>query len=85
MTVRQKEKLIEAIKRKLVDYGFNEDAYGNFVNSDKSVRYKFAKTSLRREHSYRNHEDKLMWRRFSSGYYSALSLDDDGRLYGLTR
>ena len=85
MTVRQKERLIEAIKRELVAYGFREDSYGNFVNSDKSVRYKFAKTCLRREHSYRSYDNKLMWERFSSGYYSALSLDGDGRLHGLTR
>lgn len=85
MTKKQKSKLIEAIKHELVVYGFNEDSYGNFVNSDKSVRYKFAKTSLRREHSFRNHENKLVWKRFSSGYYSALSLDSDGRLHGLTK
>jgi hypothetical protein len=85
MTIRQKERLIEAIKRELVAYGFREDSYGNFVNSDKSVRYKFAKTSLRREHSSRDYENKLVWKRFSSGYYSVLSLDENGKLHGLTR
>ncbi|MDY0388524.1 MAG: hypothetical protein RBT65_15660 [Methanolobus sp.] len=85
MTKKQKQNLIQGIKYELASYGFVEDSYGNFVNSDKSVRYKFAKTCLRREHSYRNHENKLMWKRFSSGYYSALSLDELGRLHGLTR
>lgn len=85
MTKKQKERLIESIQSELVAHGFIKDSYGNFVNSDKSVRYKFAKTSLRREYSYRDYENKLVWKRFSSGYYSALSLDNDGRLHGLTR
>ena len=84
MTKKQKAKLIESIQSELVAHGFIQDSWGNFVNSDKSVRYKFAKTSLRREHSYRNYEDKLIWKRFSSGYYSVLSLDN-GELHGFTR
>lgn len=85
MTIRQKERLIEAIKRELVAYGFREDSYGNFLNSDRSIRYKFGKRCLRKERSLRDYEDKIVWKRISSGYYSALSLDGDGRLHGLTR
>lgn len=85
MTKKQKSILIESIKNELNSNGFHEDSYGNFVNSDKSVRYKFAKTSLRKERSLRNYENRLVWKRVSSGYYSALSLDEDGRLHGLTR
>jgi len=85
MTIRQKERLIEAIKRELVAYGFREDSYGNFVNSDKSVRYKFGKRGLRKERSLRDYEGKIVWKRISSGYYSALYLDEAGGLHGLTR
>ena len=85
MTKKQKSRLIEAIIHELISHGFIEDAYGNFVNSDKSIRYKFGKRCLRKEQACRNYEGKIIWKRTSSGYYSALFFDESGKLRGLTR
>lgn len=85
MTKKQKSRLIEAIIHELIAHGFTEDAYGNFVNSDKSIRYKFGKRCLRKEQASRNYEGRIVWKRTSSGYYSALSLNEAGGLHGLTR
>ena len=85
MTKKQKSRLIEAIIHELIAHGFIEDAYGNFVNSDKSIRYKFGKRCLRKEQASRNYEGRIVWKRTSSGYYSALSLNESGGLHGLTR
>ena len=85
MTIRQKERLIEAIKRELVAHGFREDSYGNFLNSDRSIRYKFGKRCLRKEQASLNYENRIVWKRTSSGYYFALYFDESGKLHGLTR
>jgi hypothetical protein len=83
MTANQKSKLIEKIKSELVGYGFSEDSYGNYVNSDKTIRYKFSKTCLRKEKSWRNSDNILQWSRVRSGYYSNLSFSETGKLVGL--
>ena len=83
MTANQKSKLIEKIKSELVGYGFSEDSYGNYVNSYKTIRYKFSKTCLRKEKSWRNCDNVLQWSRVKSGYYANLSFGETGKLIGL--
>lgn len=85
MIAKQKEELISSIKSELARYGFVEDSYGNFVNSDKSVRWKFKKNVLRRERSHRNADNKLVWTGVKTGYYSKLYFNESGRLVGFER
>ena len=82
MNARKKEQLLIQVKAHLISKGFREDRFGNYINEEKTCRFKFNKISMSKEISHRNSEGNLRWFRVRSGYYKDLFFED-GKLIGL--
>lgn len=44
MISRKNSKVIEAMKETLTRAGYEEDSYGNYITTDKTLRFKFNET-----------------------------------------
>jgi len=86
MTSKQKEKKLILLKEVLAANGFEEDNYGNFKKTvkDNLYRYKFNKTSLRYESQVIHSDGSKCWVRLRSGYYKDLTVNELGKIVGLT-
>lgn len=62
---------------------WKKDAYGNYKKG--RYRMKLNERACRLDLSYRNYENKLMWTRLKSGYYSKLHISENDKLSGMKR
>ena len=68
MNKKNRRKMAE-LKTRLEESSFTEDRYGNILNGDKTIRYKFNETSFRKEVKV----DKS-WHRVNGGYYKDVTV-----------
>ena len=71
MTNNRNQKVIDALKAYLIESGYTEDRYGNYLNSEKTRRYKFNAISYRIEQKFRKGGK---WYKIGGYYYKDVSM-----------
>jgi len=87
MTTKQKARLIESIVSLLIKHGYELTKYGTYMKRDKSgslVRYKFTKIGLRKESQLIHSDGTKSWVRINSDYIKDLSINESGKLVGMS-
>jgi len=71
MTNKRNQKVIDALKTYLIESGYTKDRYGNYLNPEKTRRYRFNAISYRIE-------QKLVkggkWYKIGGYYYKDVSM-----------
>lgn len=78
----------EDLQAHLVKQGFVADRFGHYHKGE--YRFKFQKYSVRYERSYKTPDTEYSkgekrWINVASGYFKKLSINDDGKISGLSR